>query len=244
MVKTKKHKLKLKDTFLGLQNEMALTLGNARVAIGHPGTKGDVTENKWRTMLSTYLPRRYSVEKAFIVDSDGNISDQIDLVIFDRQYSPFLLHEDGACYIPVESVYAVFEIKQEASKENITYAGGKAASVRNLKRTSARIIHAGGKYKPIVPKDIIAGLLCLKSSWKDGLPGNCTIAIKKLQKDQRLDLVCILENGAVSITKGAMRVFQADQALIRFFLSLLAKLQEMGSVPAMDIAAYSKSLDK
>lgn len=36
-------------------------------------------------MLSTYLSKRYCADKAFVIDSIGNISDEIDIVIYDRQ---------------------------------------------------------------------------------------------------------------------------------------------------------------
>lgn len=246
MVKNPK-KLDLKKTFLGLQKEMALKLGNARLAIGHPVAKGDVTENSWREMLATYLPKRYAVEKAFIVDADGNMSEQIDLVIFDRHFSPFLFHQAGAYYIPAESVYGVFEIKQEVANAELKYAGKKVESARNLKRTSSHITHAGGRHDPVVPKEIIGGLLCLRSGWKNGLGSSFKSALVKLPASQRLDLVCALEHGAMSVNNGksqktTVEIFPAEQALIQFFLALLVKLQSMGSVPAIDIKAYGKYL--
>ena len=88
------NKFDLKKAFLGLQSEMVTKLGTARTVIGHPVAKGDVTENRWRKLLEDYLPKRYAVEKAFIVDSEGNRSDQIDLVIFDRHFSPFLFNQE------------------------------------------------------------------------------------------------------------------------------------------------------
>lgn len=74
--------------------------------------KGDVTEWDWIAVLREHLPTRYCVDKAFIVDSRGNLSQQLDLVIFDKQYGPIVFHRHGATYIPAESVYAVFEVKQ------------------------------------------------------------------------------------------------------------------------------------
>lgn len=246
--KTSNKKINLKRTFLGLQKEMALKLGNARTNIGHPVAKGDVTENSWRSMLETYLPKRYAVEKAFVVDSNGDISDQIDLVIFDRHFSPFLFHQEGAFYIPAESVYAVFEIKQELTKDSLMYGAKKIESVRKLKRTSTHVIHAGGRHSPVKPKDIIGGMLCLSSKWKGSLSDEPLASLKALSLVQRLNLVCILERGAISLIskpKGvATEVFPAEQALIQFFLTLLFKLQTIGTVPAIDIKAYGQSLSK
>jgi hypothetical protein len=56
-----------------------------------------------------------------------------------------------------------------------------------------------------------------------------------------------LERGAVSLNFPEncpvdVQIFPPEQALINFFLSLLSMLQAVGSVPAMDIKAYWKSL--
>ena len=53
--------------------------------ISHQGEKGNASEESWRKLLDDYLPRRFQVSKAFVVDSNGDISQQIDLVIYDRQ---------------------------------------------------------------------------------------------------------------------------------------------------------------
>jgi hypothetical protein len=162
-------KIDLHKVFLGLQEQMITTLAANREIIQHPTAKGTATELHWLTMLRNYLPSRYATDSAFVLDCEGQISEQIDVVIYDRQYSPFLFNQDGARYIPSESVYAVFEVRQELNANNVVYAGEKAASVRGLQRTSAAIPHAGGKYEPKEPPRIIAGFLSLDSGWKPPL---------------------------------------------------------------------------
>ena len=128
------------------------------------------------------------------------------------------------------------------------YASKKAESVRTLTRTSAPIHHAGGKFAPIAPKEIIAGFLALTANGKQAAISSKFIdELKKLSPDKRIDLACVLERGAVSLNlpeNGPLeiQVFQKEQALINFFLSLLFKLQTVASVPAMDIKAYWASL--
>lgn len=138
--------------FLGLQKSLIAELEVSRSAINHPGTKGDATETNWIAMLEKYLPRRYQVSNAFVIDSKGGISEQQDIVIHDRQYSPFLFNHAGALYIPAESAYAVLEVKQNLTAGHIEYAGKKIKSVRDLYRTNAAITHAGGKYDK--PRDL------------------------------------------------------------------------------------------
>src|SRR6266849_7397229 len=116
----------------GLHEDIQQRLAIARKAIAHPGSKGDASELVWLDMLQKYLPKRYSAVKAHVVDSDGNFSDQIDVVIFDRQYSPFVFNFQEQLVVPSESVYAVFEANQTENVGLVTYAQEKAASVRRL----------------------------------------------------------------------------------------------------------------
>ena len=149
----------LRKLFLHLQDQLATRLQSNRAMIDHPGAKGSATEEGWREMLGEYLPKRYCVSKAFVIDADGGQSDEIDLVVYDRQYSPFLFKQDGAIFIPAESVYAVFEVKQSLTAQNVGYAIEKAASVRRLRRTSVTITHVAGTSDPRPLFPILAGLL-------------------------------------------------------------------------------------
>jgi len=108
-----------------------------------------------------YLPKRYAADSAIVIDSTGRTSDQMDVVIYDPQYTPTLLDQHDHKYIPAEAVYAVMEVKPTVNKSYLDYAGKKAASVRRLKRTSIPIPHAGGTYHP---NDIALALTMLDFS--------------------------------------------------------------------------------
>lgn len=140
----------LRERFLRLQDTLEHRLRGDRL-IHHEGEKGAASEEGWRQMLADYLPKRYCVAKAFVIDSLGQQSQQLDLVIHDRQFSPFWFNQDKALYIPAESVYAVFEVKQTLDKSTVRYAGKKAASVRNLHRTSDSFVWAGERWKRASP---------------------------------------------------------------------------------------------
>jgi Domain of unknown function (DUF6602) len=104
--------------------------------LGHPTVKGDASAAVWLDLFKTYLPRRYRAETAHVADSNDTFSDQMDLVIFDRQYSPIIFSYEGQMVLPAESLYAVFEVKQAINAAHIDYAQKKIASVRRLHRTS------------------------------------------------------------------------------------------------------------
>lgn len=234
----------IKNLFYSLQQQMQQKLATNRAFITHPGSKGDTLETNWINLLCDYLPQRYSVDSAFIIDYQNNISDQIDVVIYDRQYSPFVFNQDGVKYIPAESVYAIFEVKQDISKDHIIYAGKKAESVRKLQRTSAPIPHAGGFYEPKALNKIIAGILTVGSVWTPGLGEPFKAHITALDGDQKLDIGCSLDTGSFKFDdKNQLVTSTTEESLIFFFLNLLIELQKLGTIPAMDILKYAESLE-
>jgi hypothetical protein len=239
--------VELRGLFLSLQKQLSASLETGRGIIEHPGAKGEAAELDWKNMLSTYLPGRYQVSKAFIVDSFGNSSEEIDVVIHDRHYSPSLFVHGDALYLPAEAVYCVVEVKQELSKQTIEDAGQKAASVRKLKRTSAPITHAGGRFPPVKPFVILAGIVCLESTWSPPLGMPLITHLKAMAPSARVDLGCVLRQGAFEVSyrkKNRLTIERSgpDTALVFFFVRLLHRLQQLGTVPAMDLKNYGKDL--
>lgn len=233
--------------FRDLQAELEAKLGTARRNIDHSTAKGGATEEEWRSLLVGYLPRRYSVTTGFVLAADGRRSDQIDIIIHDRHFSPLLFHQAHACYVPAESVYAVFEVKPDLSRENVLYAGAKTESVRGLARTSTAIRHAGGEYQAKKPDRILAGLLTTSSSWSPGLGEPLDTALRELDEAQQIDLGCAATVGAFRTEYGSsllVRRSSRDEALVYFTLHLHRLLQAMASPPAMDFAAYASALQE
>lgn len=254
----------LKEMFAGLQTEMNAALNINRFAIHHQGSKGDATEDKWIEFLRTYLPKRYNVDKAMVIDHEGNVSQQIDIVLYDVFYTPFIFNHDGFKYIPAEGVYAVFEVKQDI-KNNIEYAGKKIESVRKLKRTSIPMICTGCQHnaRPLSP--ILGGILTTTSSYEqcETIEEN----LKKLSGMQSLDLCCCADKYSFYIeydksfakfkgteTKEIYDHYNSreitvinfnrhpENSIFTFFLQLVQYLKLIGTVPAIDINAYLETV--
>lgn len=236
-------KTNLTKLFAALQNDM-ISKANFSDVVNHPTDKGDNSEASWITLLSAYLPKRYKAEKATIIDSKGDTSQQIDLVIYDEQYSYLAFVENGVRYIPAESVYAIFEIKQELNKQYMKYAGEKAESVRKLYRTSAPIPYAGGTYSPKKPHRILSGILTTKSQWAQPYADAFKKCIKRYSEPQRIDCGCVLKKGSFfyDYEKGILKKSGKEESLVYFFLQLLVSLQKMGTVPAIELNEYMKAL--
>lgn len=232
----------MREAFVGVQAELQLKIKNANQSIDHAVTKGSVNEEHWIEILRSYLPKRYEVATGFVIDSKGGRSQQVDVVVFDKHFTPTLLDQQNHRYIPAEAVYAVFECKPHIDKSYLEYAGDKAGSVRKLHRTSVSISHAGGTFKPKEPFPIVAGILAPKSSWEDGLGVSFKKNLPK-DADEYLDCGCALEDGAFDNFDGELEIAVGDRNLIFFLFRLLSKLQSLGSVPAIDWAAYAAVLE-
>jgi hypothetical protein len=227
-----------------LHDDIQERLGRARRAFGHPGTKGDASEAVWLELLTTYLPQRYQATSAHVVDSRGTFSEQIDVVVFDRQYSPFIFSYQGQTVVPAESVYGVFEAKQSINAEQVAYARKKVGSVRRLHRTSLPIPHAGGTYPAKPLQHIVGGLLTLDSDWNPGLGDALVNALGAGGPGDRLDLGCVAAHGIFSCdADGCGTLTPIGKPATAFLFELIARLQEQATVPMIDVRAYARWLD-
>lgn len=237
----------LHQLLIAKQKTLGAELEVGREVFEHPGAKGDVSEFDWRGAVSGFLPGRYAVSSAFILDSRGEVSDQIDLVIHDAHYCPLLFEHGDQRYIPAESVYAVFEVKQELTSETMSYAIEKAASVRRLHRTSLPIVHAGGEYAAREPIGILAGILALRSSWSPPFGDAFTGSLENSDSTGRLDLGCALLDGSFDVayeeTGQTISTSEAEASLMFFLLHLFRRLQQVGTVTAIDLAEYARNLE-
>ena len=261
----------LKELFEGLQKQMYASLEMNRKMISHPGSKGDATERHWINFLQTYLPDRYKVDKAIVIDSHGNVSDQMDIVIYDSLYTPFIFNQDDFLYIPAESVYAVFEVKQDISG-NIEYAAQKVESVRKLQRTSIDMVASGRSQKARLLTKIIGGILTTTNSYKQ--QETIKSQLGALKGYQTIDLGCCCDYGSFYVDYDEDKPeklefsneIEANRACIEkiynsrkvkdinfsdksvslftFFLQLVSYLKSVGTVAAIDMNAYLGTINE
>ena len=267
------NKIDLKQLFEGLQGQMVSQLSTNRDFITHPGSKGDALENAWIEWLRNYLPNRYSVDKAIVIDHEGNTSHQLDVVIYDNWFTPFIFSQNGFHYIPAEGVYAVFEVKPDIQgnadgKNYIEYAAEKIESVRVLKRTSTSMINSGRKIPPRGLTKIIGGILTSTNSFTHENNNTIEKHLKSQIGLKGIDIGCIADYGFFYVDYDGDEDYEetdfnkriadyydnrsvkniifsnSKNSLIAFFLQLTRYLQQaIGTIPAIDLNAYSKTID-
>jgi hypothetical protein len=247
MFETKNGSVDLRRLLLHHQETLLAKLG-AGGLFDHPTAKGDIGEGAWRDLLEKFLPNRYQVSKAFVLDAHGETSEQIDVVIHDRHFCPLLFEQDDQCYIPAESVFAVFEVRPALDRGVIEYAANKARSVRRLYRTSREMIDRGEVQPPREPFNIIAGVLAVKSDWSPPFGDRLIDALSASDEEGRLQLGCAPADGAFEAIydeagRPELEVSEDGGALLFFLMRLFHHLQMIGSPMAIDLREYTRTLE-
>ena len=230
----------LTEVFHRVQQEMLAQLAVGRL-FEHASAAGAATEHHWLDLFDRYLPKRYRVTPAFVIDSAGRRSRQIDIAIFDNLYSPLLFPHASGFHIPAESVYAVFEVKPTFSRQWLRDAAEKAASVRALHRTSVPVIAGGTNVRPFAPS---------RSSPASSPPApSGTPAPSPPTSAEPSHLSTTLSTSAAASNTELSNTnphppYQSTRtkSLIFFILRLLERLRAMGTAPAADLMLYARTL--
>lgn len=79
----------LKNIFDNLEQSL---FNDMNIRIEHNLEDGKYREYLVKNVLEKIIPSKYSITNGFIIDSDNNISDEMDIIIYDKNYvPPFLM---------------------------------------------------------------------------------------------------------------------------------------------------------
>lgn len=209
------------------------------ILLDHPVTKGEHCESAWIDFFRSFLPNKYAVDKGFIFDYNGNVSEQIDIIIYDALYAPLMFGTDaGEKFITAESIYAVFESKPKIDKETLDYANKKINSVITLERTARGVINAGNYCKPRSLTKIIGGILATDSVGLDTIE-------KYIKKYDKIDIGCAIKMHSFLVNRNENDVTllhaSGKETVLAFFYMILDELYRLGTVAGIDIRNYANA---
>ena len=233
---------KIQELLLSKQKTLRSILSESDTN-GHPVCKGNNNENGWKDFLKQILPQKYGVDNGFVVDCEGNISDQIDIIIYDNFYSPYvMLSGSGEKYIPAEAVYAIVEVKPQITKSYLSYANNKVESVKKLKRTIRGVTVAGVR----TPKRELTNILGIVLAKDSNITRDTTIQ-KYLSEFSNINLVCALDKFTVLCIREKETIkiekTKENETLLGLYFYLNNELYELGTVAGLDIREYANALD-
>lgn len=132
-----------------IQNETTIIKQLYFVAKNQGPIIGGFREDIWREMFQQIIPKKFVIEQSvFIIDSNGKVSREVDLAIFDETYTPYIFRYGRIKFIPIEAVAVVVECKSEYSKEESLKKWAERiaeleTSVESYTRVANRIIAEG-----------------------------------------------------------------------------------------------------
>ena len=124
------------DTFLSAFSQRAKALfrdDTKANRVRHPGEYGTYRESITADFLRCFLPQHLSIDTGFIVNSMGNVSKQVDLVLYDPTMTPPLESKQRQRFFPVETLVAAGEVRSEITKQSLEDALGRLAEVKALR---------------------------------------------------------------------------------------------------------------
>lgn len=125
--------MNIEGLFKTVEKQMQAELEAVRHALTHPGLKGTVNEEAVKNFLRKHLPDNLAIETGMIIDSTGQISKQVDIIIYDKAKTPSLFFAANIRVVPIEGVYAVIEVKTKLDAKALEDCIKNMESVKALK---------------------------------------------------------------------------------------------------------------
>lgn len=127
----------IKENYLKMERELVTQL-NYDVT-NHQLTAGTYREEIWADFFRKIVPRKFNIARSvFIIDSKDNISNEVDIAIYDEQYTPYIFNYGLIKFIPIEAVAAVVQCKSRSlDKDDLL---NWTNSIKNLQTSNDSIV--------------------------------------------------------------------------------------------------------
>lgn len=236
----------LKEVFESISEKMRSDFEKVTKMIEHPGEKGTARENALMKYLRPHIPDKFEFSEGIIIDSFDHQSRQVDVIIHDKTATPFLQDRDLANVIPIESVYAVIEVKSTLTKDELSKCIENIKSVRSLKKNTIT-----GQVSPTL------GFVFAydSDSTLETIYKNFFELSKDIPPEQQITCICVLNKGlilpihkarlsSISFLPSNDTLFamhnNASNALLMFYLLLFQGLNSITVYPP-NMMAYANS---
>jgi hypothetical protein len=115
---------------------MQADLKRIRASINHAGNVGASAEEIVARFLNERLPSSVRAVSGQAVDSTGQRSKQLDVIVYDTVRTPLLFSSpgEGQYLVPIEGVVAVIEVKAKLTRKELWRSVENCASVKRLQR--------------------------------------------------------------------------------------------------------------
>jgi len=185
----------LRKDFLSLTKNMWTEFERAS-RIPHYGERGQELEKILIDFLSERLPNLYSVGRGFVVASNNEKSLQQDIVIYDEQNNPMISSFRTQNFYPIESVYAVIQVKSILDKTRLKDAFHNIKAVKTLPTQGGFYMGEHGMIVYPPPPPPLGIVFAFKSKTKLRTLQNNLLEFHSGEDPKHwINMICVLERG-------------------------------------------------
>ena len=167
----------------------------------HRPTAGGHRESLLATMLRNYLPREFGIDTGLVASSDGQFSNQADLIVIDHSWNaPFYPSGPSRIWL-VEAVYAMIEVKTNISPTELADSINKCRRFKQLRRKFSE-----APTSPAIQESVFV-LWSFESPKAETLKQNLVEALRDLPVTEQPDFVVV--PGQLVATCGSYRELSA-----------------------------------
>ena len=105
----------------------------------HAGEFGRLREVVSKSFIRHAIARRLDIGTGFVMNHAGDVSTQIDLIVYDKNETPLVQDSENQYFYPVETVCAVGEIKSVLGINDFIKAINKLAKIKVLRERISEI---------------------------------------------------------------------------------------------------------
>lgn len=131
-----KYMSKLKKIFNGLEQKIKAEYAEITSIINHSPTKGVSREKILKDFLLKYVPDNIGITSGEIISTDGQTSNQIDLIFYDKNKCPVFYTDGESSILPIEGVYGIVEVKSKLNENELIDAYNKINRVKKMPKTA------------------------------------------------------------------------------------------------------------
>ena len=162
----------------------------------HPGEFGMYRERSLIQLLGAVFTKEYQFHDGFIINENGDISTQCDIIISDANIDT-ITTDDVANFFPVEYVYGIGEVKSTLNRASLRDALIKLANTKQVALT--RLESAQDKNKKLLDQVIpFSFLVCKKIDGFDKLSDEFWNEVYQgMPKEVRHNIILSLDDGVI-----------------------------------------------
>lgn len=188
--------------------DLQLSLERARDAIEHNLSTGQALEEAVRVFLRKHLHSGLGITQGQVIDTAGNVTKQLDVIVYDAQSTPMLFtsEDEGHQLVPVEGVVGVVEVKATISASSLPAIIANMQSVKSMTKSAyhqptrqALITNTYTMFGDELEHfPIVYSLFAFESSEMENLVRAFRKLNDVLPPSQRIDNTCLLDRGLIA----------------------------------------------